>query len=168
MALKGSKKGTTDTTNGTVLESHTQQRTFIKSLTWRILATGTTILIAFLLTGALAQALSVGIPDFFVKFIVYYAHERLWLLTALQQLKSRVLFKMVSWKLIAVSLSMAVTFYVSGSLKIALKLGPIDFGIKTLSFYLHEKLWDSIEYGRKVEAEIKEDTTTTTTKKKNK
>ena len=51
---------------------------------------------------------------------------------------------------------MAVTFYVTGSLKIALKLGPIDFGIKTLSFYLHEKLWDSIEYGRKVEAEIKE------------
>ena len=142
--------GSSNRSAGAKLETHTQQRTFIKSLTWRIVATGTTILIAFLLTGALKQAISVGIPDFFVKFIVYYAHERLWLLPVLQQLNNRVLFKMISWKVIAVSLSMAVTLYVTGSLNIALKLGPIDFGIKTLSFYLHEKLWDAIQYGRKL------------------
>ena len=46
------------------IEVHTRQRTFFKSLSWRIFATGQTILIAFLLTGTLNVAIKVGVPDF--------------------------------------------------------------------------------------------------------
>lgn len=129
-----------------LVERHSRGRTFVKSTTWRLLATGTTILIAFALTGALSTAFRVGVPDFCVKFAVYFLHERLWLLPKMQQLS--LVWKMASWKIVAMSLSTSIAYYVTGSFAIALKLGPIDFGIKTVTFYLHERMWDSVSYGR--------------------
>ena len=149
---------TADTTGGRkkrkMIERHSLNRTFLKSTSWRVLATGTTILIAFILTGQLGTALRVGLPDFVVKFAVFYAHERVWLLPSMQAFS--LLWKMVSWKIVAMSLSTTIAFVVTGSFAVALKLGPIDFGIKTLTFYLHEQAWGRISYGREIVAEGKD------------
>ena len=59
-------------------ESHV--RSLLKGLTWRILATGTTMLIAWKTTGDVSLALKIGGIEFFAKFFVYYAHERAWLI----------------------------------------------------------------------------------------
>lgn len=59
-------------------ESHI--RSLLKGLTWRCLATGSTMLIAWLTTGDVSLALKIGGIEFVAKFFVYYAHERLWLL----------------------------------------------------------------------------------------
>jgi len=55
-----------------------RQRSLAKTLTWRILATSTTMLLVYLLTKKLDLALGVGIIDIFIKTFIYYAHERLW------------------------------------------------------------------------------------------
>ena len=55
-------------------------RSIIKAFTWRIIATLTTIIIAYYITGETEVALSIGAIEFFSKFIIYYIHERLWLL----------------------------------------------------------------------------------------
>ena len=55
-------------------------RSFAKAFTWRITATLTTFLIALVITGELDTAVTIGGIEFFVKFFVYYAHERLWIL----------------------------------------------------------------------------------------
>ena len=57
-------------------ESHT--RSLLKGLTWRILATTTTTVIAYLITGKIDSALRIGLFEFFAKLGIYYAHERLW------------------------------------------------------------------------------------------
>jgi uncharacterized membrane protein len=132
------------------IEVHTRQRTFFKSLSWRIFATGQTILIAFLLTGTLDVAIKVGLPDFALKFACYYIFERIWLVGALQHLKMKRIIKMLSWKVVAVSLSMSITYIVTGEMGTALRLGPIDTTLKTLILYLHELLWDCIPYGKTV------------------
>jgi uncharacterized membrane protein len=57
-------------------ESHL--RSVLKAFTWRILATTTTTIIAYLWTGEVGTALAIGGIEFFVKMFVYYAHERAW------------------------------------------------------------------------------------------
>ncbi len=59
-------------------ESHV--RSLLKGLTWRILATASTMTIAWATTGDVSLALKIGGIEFFAKFFIYYFHERLWLL----------------------------------------------------------------------------------------
>jgi uncharacterized membrane protein len=54
-------------------------RSVSKALTWRVTATLTTAVIAFFITGELGTAVAIGSIEFFMKFIIYYVHERLWL-----------------------------------------------------------------------------------------
>ena len=53
-------------------------RSIAKSLSWRILATLTTIVLAWIVTGEVNYALTIGGAEFFIKMIVYYGHERAW------------------------------------------------------------------------------------------
>ena len=57
-------------------ESHT--RSLLKGLTWRLLATTTTTVIAYWITGHVEAALQIGAMEFLAKLGIYYAHERLW------------------------------------------------------------------------------------------
>ncbi|MGY8863561.1 MAG: DUF2061 domain-containing protein [Pseudomonadales bacterium] len=41
-------------------------------------ATCTTTAIAFVITGNMESALTIGSIEFFLKFAIYYYHERLW------------------------------------------------------------------------------------------
>ena len=53
-------------------------RSLLKALSWRVLATLTTASIAFLVIGEIATAALIGSIEFFLKFVIYYAHERAW------------------------------------------------------------------------------------------
>ncbi len=57
-------------------ESHL--RSLLKAFTWRILATMTTALIAYFITGEIDTALMIGGLEFILKFAIYYIHERIW------------------------------------------------------------------------------------------
>ena len=56
----------------------TPKRSIAKSLTWRVLATLTTIIIVYILTGDLAIAGAVGAIEVLAKIIIYYLHDRAW------------------------------------------------------------------------------------------
>jgi len=57
-------------------ESHT--RSIFKGITWRIIASGTTMLVVYLVTGDLTLVASVGVVDVIAKVFFYYLHERTW------------------------------------------------------------------------------------------
>ncbi len=57
-------------------ESHV--RSALKTISWRILATTTTVIIAYFVFGDIENALKVGGIEFFAKMIIYYLHERAW------------------------------------------------------------------------------------------
>lgn len=54
------------------------KRAFLKALIWRLIATITSIVGLFLLTGDLRIGLSFGAIDVTVKFVLYYLHELAW------------------------------------------------------------------------------------------
>lgn len=56
----------------------TPLRSLIKTMTWRLLATLTTVSLVWLMTGTLELALSVGGLEFVAKLVLYFLHERAW------------------------------------------------------------------------------------------
>ena len=55
-----------------------KKRHIAKAITWRIIASGITALIALLFGLSPKIIGAVFIVDLIVKFILYYAHERIW------------------------------------------------------------------------------------------
>ncbi|VAX17590.1 hypothetical protein MNBD_NITROSPINAE01-87 [hydrothermal vent metagenome] len=53
-------------------------RSIIKAFSWRVIATLTTIVIAYLITGRIDIALEIGVLEFFFKIMVYAMHEKVW------------------------------------------------------------------------------------------
>ncbi len=54
-------------------------RSILKGFTWRALATLTTFLISWLITGKIDLAISISSIEVFAKLALYYLHERAWL-----------------------------------------------------------------------------------------
>ena len=55
-----------------------QKRTIVKTLTWRVAASFTTFIIAWMLTGDLLIGVSIGSIEALAKIFLYYFHERIW------------------------------------------------------------------------------------------
>ena len=62
----------------TLKDQSSRTRSLAKALTWRITATLTTAVIAYIVTGELSTAVIIGGLEFVLKFIMYYGHERAW------------------------------------------------------------------------------------------
>jgi uncharacterized membrane protein len=58
------------------MDSH--KRSIAKTISWRIVATTTTIAAVFIFTGNLTLSIGVGAVEMIAKLIFYYLHERAW------------------------------------------------------------------------------------------
>lgn len=63
-------------------------KSMIKAVSWRILGTIGTTLIAFILTHKITIAFYIGIFEFFFKIGLFYFHERIWGMIWLNQKSS--------------------------------------------------------------------------------
>ena len=53
-------------------------KSFMKSVSWRIVGTIDTMIISYFITGRVTIAISIGSVEVITKTILYYFHERLW------------------------------------------------------------------------------------------
>ena len=53
-------------------------KSFLKSVSWRIVGTIDTMVISYFITGKVTVAVSIGSVEVITKTILYYLHERLW------------------------------------------------------------------------------------------
>ena len=60
------------------MSADTKKRTMAKTITWRITASLTTFLIAWILTGDILVGASIGSIEAMAKIFLYYLHERIW------------------------------------------------------------------------------------------
>ena len=61
------------------MSADTKKRTMAKTITWRITASLTTFLIAWMLTGDILIGASIGSMEAIAKLFLYYFHERIWI-----------------------------------------------------------------------------------------
>lgn len=58
--------------------SEKPKRSIVKAISWRVLGTVDTMIIAWFITGELTMALSIGSIEVITKMILYFFHERIW------------------------------------------------------------------------------------------
>ncbi len=133
-------------------ESHA--RSILKGITWRFLATGTLILIVYLVEGSISTAINIGAIEFFLKLLIYYGHERAWnsYLQGKPQTPRVSLFKTISWRLVASTTTFIIAYLVlsnngDGTESKAFTVVGIEFVAKFIIYYLHERAWQLVPSG---------------------
>ncbi|MDJ0646944.1 MAG: DUF2061 domain-containing protein [Flavobacteriaceae bacterium] len=135
-------------------ESHI--RSVIKGISWRIIATADTFLVVLAITClfgkcSVENAIKIGVFEFLIKFFVYYLHERLWQRAFKDGVvtKRETLFKTVSWRIVATSM----TFVISGAVlnsfnEVALYIALTELFTKFVLYYIHERVWLRLPLGK--------------------
>ena len=65
-------------TESTAEQRESRLRSILKAITYRIIGTVTTTVVALAVTGEATVALAIGAVEPFAKIIIYYLHERAW------------------------------------------------------------------------------------------
>jgi uncharacterized membrane protein len=59
--------------------------------------------------------------------------------------------KAISWRAVGTVDTMVISYLVTGKAKIAISIGFVELFTKVFLFYLHERAWHRIPYGRVAE-----------------
>ena len=133
-----------------------RKRHIAKTITWRIVATGTTFLLTLLFfredPNATEKATWVAIAEASLKMILYYYHERIWFNTKINVSSNvRHIFKTVTWRVIAsiTTFLLALFFFNDNpeAMEKATWIALIETALKMLFYYLHERAWHLSKFG---------------------
>ena len=128
-------------------KNSTKRRHLIKSFSWRIIGTADTFLLSFILTGSVSFSLTISGIDFFFKLFLYYFHERIWFVSRIINANKRHLIKTFSWRAVGSLTTLIVSWIVTGNPLTGFKIGLFETLTKMILYYLHEKMWYSINFG---------------------
>ncbi len=138
------------------------KRHVAKAITWRVIGTIDTMLLAWLISGNPMTGFKIGMTEFATKFFLYYLHERVWFKInlskdgVLRESKKRHFAKTVTWRLVGSMDTMLVAWFISGNPFIGLKVGLAEISTKMILYYIHERVWYRSKFGlTKTEETIK-------------
>jgi uncharacterized membrane protein len=133
-------------------------RSLIKGVSWRVTGTIDTMMMAFLVTGHVENAIKIGATEVFTKILLYYFHERLWNIIPFGRIHGvgptplRSFLKGVSWRAVGTMDTIFISYIITGHLTNSFKIGGFEVFSKIVLFYLHERVWGKIKWGRIITA----------------
>jgi len=63
---------------GVGTETDSVRKSVMKTMSWRVVATTTTFVISWMVTGSVLAGGAIASIEFWAKLALYYAHERAW------------------------------------------------------------------------------------------
>jgi uncharacterized membrane protein len=60
----------------------------------------------------------------------------------------RSLTKAISWRVTGTLDTIVISFLITGQIKLAISIGFVELFTKICLYYLHERLWEKIPFGR--------------------
>jgi uncharacterized membrane protein len=66
----------------------------------------------------------------------------------------RSLAKALSWRVTATLTTALIAFFITGNFITALTIGGIEFVLKFFIYYGHERLWETLSFGRKTHSHV--------------
>lgn len=123
------------------------KRHFAKTITWRIVGTLDTVLLAYLISGKIESGLRIGAFEIITKMVLYYVHERAWFSSKIQSANKRHVFKTITWRCLGTLDTFILSWIITGSSMVGLQIGATETFTKMILYYLHEKAWYKINYG---------------------
>lgn len=136
------------------MKDETRKRHFAKAVTWRILGTLDTVILAWAISGNSVTGIQIGGIDFFTKIIFYYLHERIWFKVNISRWgihsdRARHLAKTVSWRVMGTTETILLSYLITGNYTTGLQIGIAEIITKMALYYLHERAWFKINFGLK-------------------
>lgn len=148
-----------------------RRRSLAKAMSWRIVGTLDTLVLAFLtltLLGPLlgleaghgenaATAGTIALAELVTKILLYYLHERAWERIGWNAARderggrreghARTTAKTASWRVLASLDTTLLALIFTGSLAAAVSIGGLEVVTKLGLYYLHERAWARVDWG---------------------
>ncbi len=146
----------------------TKRRSVVKALTWRVIASLDTTVIAYFVTGGdIKQAISIGGFEVITKMIIYFFHERGWnnikwgkriedlpgVKTA--DTKRRSVVKATTWRILGSLDTFILSTFFTKNVKHATGITLIELVTKPILYFFHERFWNSVFWGKREFEQIK-------------
>jgi uncharacterized membrane protein len=129
-------------------------RALAKGVTWRVIGTLDTFLWSLLITKQAVSAGSIASLETFTKIALFYVHERVWRLIPFgPESHLRSWTKAVSWRLVGSADTFLLSLIVTGNASYAVSIASAEAVTKVVLYYLHERIWRSVAWGRLEAAE---------------
>ncbi len=146
-------------------ESHL--RSIIKGISWRIIGTLDTMMISYFVqffnlsftrqttrketaSGEMfSNAFLIGMIEFVTKIVLYYFHERVWLLYLKERSQTKQISaaKAVTWRIIGSLDTMLWSGVVLKDMEKGVLIGFLEIFTKIILYYFHERLWHRLPIG---------------------
>ena len=137
-----------------VFMTDSHARSVVKGITWRVTASIDTILLAFIVTGAFVNAVKIGMVEVFTKIALYYLHERVWNVIPFGRIHgvgpthARSLVKGLSWRFFGTMDTIVISYFITGLWASAFAIGGLELITKIIIYYVHERAWGKVKWGR--------------------
>lgn len=134
------------------LEHEAHSRSAVKALSWRFVGSMDTFVLSFLVTGNLVWAGSIASAETITKVILYYLHERVWRRTRWGLDRgghARSVVKGVTWRAIGTADTFLLSWLITGHVGSAASIASLETVTKVALYYVHERLWRVIPWGRR-------------------
>mmetsp|Transcript_7691 Transcript_7691/g.11574 ORF Transcript_7691/g.11574 Transcript_7691/m.11574 type:complete len:213 (+) Transcript_7691:35-673(+) len=134
-------------------------RSLAKAVVWRITAAIITLISSLTFSKSLATALSIVTSDFLTKSGFMFLGERVWNKVSWGKGKKedgmqRSLAKALLWRLFAAGNTLICGIFIARDLSVALKIVGSDTVFKTGLFYLNERAWARVEWGKEYQIDF--------------
>ncbi|WP_411766131.1 DUF2061 domain-containing protein [Winogradskyella sp. A3E31] len=135
------------------MKDQSHKRHLAKTVTWRLVGTIDTIVLAWIISGNPATGLKIGFAEVITKLFLYYFHERVWFKINLSkdgkvlESRKRHLAKTFTWRGIGTLDTILLAWIISGNPLTGLKIGFAEILTKMILYYLHERVWYKIDFG---------------------
>ena len=150
-----------------VILRESRLRSLLKGISWRMLATATTILLARAFIGDWQTAFAIGGAEFVAKIALYYVHERVWQLAPpgsvvkvltneyrtdvaapiYRESRLRSGLKALSWRSVATATTFVIAWSATDDPGVAAWIGSTETLSKLILYYWHERLWQRVPRG---------------------
>ncbi len=65
---------------------------------------------------------------------------------------NRSILKAISWRVVGSIDTILISYFITGSFKLAFSIGFVETFTKITIYYLHERLWEKIDFGKKLKS----------------
>ena len=137
----------------------TKKRSFIKALSWRVIGSIDTFILSLIIINFFSDnysydlAFYIATLELVTKTVIYYVHERLWNKINLGRIKNKVnrlrsLIKAITWRITASLDTFFISYIITGRFEWATSIAFFEIITKSILYYLHERGWNIVNWGR--------------------
>lgn len=129
-------------------------RSFVKGVSWRLVGSIDTFLLGWIIFDNIEDASQIAFLELTTKILLYFLHERAWNAIKVGRRPDgtvavwRSVVKSITFRLLASADTALLAWITTGQVTKAFTLSGFELATKLGLFYLHERLWAKINWGR--------------------